>query len=236
MMYNRSVRGTIFLFHTLFCSSLAFSSAERAQIHHLWGSHRSMQQRGVCFLSASPSEVATEEKVRTDNDLVTDERQCKRTIMVESALIVPVSQTTAFDAFSDLSRQVEYSPWLRSVQYLDPPKDGVDTRGKDLGETKWTMAYMGVRFSWNSVVSRLERPHTLEWESTSGMKNFGKVHFDAIDDSNTKVTFQMSFVAPRLVAVFFKRSSIMAHFVQDKVIRTTLINFRDTVANESSSQ
>lgn len=225
------------LIQALFCSSLAFSNAARPT-HQLWGSHRRTSSRrsvgsSSLGMGASPA-PQVEEKVTKVRDN-TDSRQSKRTITVESALVVPFSQATAFDAFSDLTRQVDYSPWLRSVVYLNPPEDGIDVRGKDLGETKWTMAYAGVRFSWNSVVSRLERPHTLEWESTSGMKNYGSVNFVPIDDNNTEVTMRMAFVTPRLVAALFNRSSKIAHVVQNRIIQTTLLNFRDAVAAEEGA-
>lgn len=222
-------------FQALFCSSLAFSSEARPI--HRWGSHRrtmSTQQR-VGSLSSSPApQVETEENL-TNEEVSRDSKLSKRTITVESTLALPFSQTTAFDAFSDLTRQVEYSPWLKSVDYLSPPEDDVDTRGKDLGETKWCMAYCGIRFTWNSIVSRLDRPHTLEWRSTTGMKNYGSVNFVPIDDKNTKVTMRMAFVTPRLVAALFNRSSKIAHVVERKIIRTTLVNFRDAVAAQENS-
>lgn len=217
------------LIQALFCSSLAFSSDARPIIH-LWGSHQRTSTQRVGCLSSSPAPQAETEENLTKEESSRDSRLSKRTIFVESTLSLPFSQTTAFDAFSDLTRQVEYSPWLKSVDYLNPPEDGVDTIGKDLGETKWCMAYCGIRFSWNSIVSRLDRPHTLEWESTSGMKNYGSVNFVPIDDKNTTVTMRMSFVTPRLVAALFNRSNKIVHVVENRIIRTTLINFRDTIA------
>jgi len=233
MPYSHSLWGLMLLFQALFYSSLAFSSAAKPA-HHLWGSHRRTSSTHPLSSSHS-SEVAIEDNV-VKEEASSDFNESKRAIMVESALVVPVSQATAFDAFSDLTRQVDYSPWLRSVTYLNPPEHDIDRRGKDLGETRWTMAYMGVKFSWNSVVSRLERPHTLEWESTSGMKNYGSVNFVSIDDDNTEVTMRMTFVTPRLVAALFRRSSAIAHVVENRIIRTTLVNFRDAIAEETSSQ
>lgn len=215
------------LFQALFCCSFAFTSSSGRP----WGSHRrtSSHTRSRSLGLSPLSQVETEEKFRTD-DKVLDEKQSKRTIAVESALVVPFSATTAFDAFCDLSKQVDYSPWLSSVTYLNPPEPGMDTKGKDMGETRWTMKYMGVKFSWNSVVSNLDRPRALEWESTSGMKNYGSVNFIPLDKDRTEVTMRMTFVAPRLVAALFRRSSVMANVVQSKIIRTTLVNFRDAVA------
>jgi hypothetical protein len=44
----------------------------------------------------------------------------------------------------------------------------------------------------------------------------------------------MTFVAPRLVAALFRRSSALANTVQNRIIRTTLINFRNAVQKEES--
>jgi uncharacterized membrane protein len=139
---------------------------------------------------------------------------------------VPFSASVAFDAFSDFPRQAEFSPWLRKVEYLNP--------GTNLGETKWTMVYMGIHFSWNAIVTRIEYPNTLEWKSTTGMPNFGRVEFSPMDDNDTNVTMTMTFVAPRLVAALFRGSSTLANTVQNRIIRTTLINFRDAVQKDQS--
>lgn len=163
-----------------------------------------------------------------------DSRLAKRAIVVETSLLVPFSSHIAFDVFSDLPRQKDFSPWLKEVEYLNPPEPGIDHRGKDLGETLWKMKFMGVGFSWKSVVSRLERPHVLEWKSTSGMQNFGKVTFRAVDKDVTHVTLTITFVAPRLIAALFHRSSTLANTVENRIIRTTLINFRDAVQKDIS--
>lgn len=221
----------ILLLQALFCSSLAFCGSARPI--HQWCSHRQTQQRSSLSASPSPPELQNRKDTST-NQQREQLLNNKKTIVVESALVVPFSATTAFDAFSDLTRQVDYSPWLHSVTYLNPPRSGDDTRGIDLGETKWTMAYMGVRFSWNSIVSKLERPHLLEWHSASGMKNFGSVQFTSLDKDRTEVVMRMTFVTPRLVAALFRRSSAIAHVVEKKIIRTTLVNFRDAVAAEET--
>jgi uncharacterized membrane protein len=82
--------------------------------------------------------------------------------------------------------------------------------------------------SWNAISTRVERPNVIEWESTSGMKNFGRVDFEPTS-SGTLMTMTMTFCAPRAVAKLFRRSNAMAEFVQNRMLRTTLVNFRDIV-------
>jgi uncharacterized membrane protein len=94
------------------------------------------------------------------------------------------------------------------------------------------MKYMGFSFSWNAISTRLERPHVIEWKSTSGMQNFGRVQFQPLESGGTDMTMTMTFVAPRFVAALFRRSTKMAAFVQNKMLVATLMNFRDTVMKE----
>ena len=151
----------------------------------------------------------------------------KREIKVSTTLDLPFDAEIAFDAFSDLPRQAEFSPWLRKVEYLVPPDEGVDRIGKSLGETKWYVGFRGFSFTWNAISTRLERPHLIEWESTSGMKNGGRVDFESKGANATTMTLTMTFVAPRFVASFFQRSSKLAAFVETRMLRATLVNFRD---------
>ena len=221
------------LVNLLLCSSVAFSSKHPTTMHLArWGVDRSRFLATSARTAHAPVDGATtsHEAITTANKIqATDARDSKREIVVQTSLEVPFSATVAFDVFSDLPRQADFSPWLRSVEYVNPPGEG----GANMGETKWTMAFMGLNFTWNSIASRLERPHILEWKSTSGLKNFGRVDFSPIGDNATTVTMTMTFVAPRVLAGLFRRSSALANAVQNRIIRTTLINFRDTVIREN---
>lgn len=153
----------------------------------------------------------------------------RKEIKVSTTLEVPFDAFIAFDAFSDLPRQAEFSPWLRKVEYIVPPDTTQGRVGRNLGETKWYMGFRGVSFTWNAVSTKLERPTLIEWESTSGMKNYGRVDFERKDENSTIMTMTMTFVAPRIVAGLFRRSSIMANFVQNQILRSTLENFRTII-------
>jgi uncharacterized membrane protein len=186
--------------------------------------------RSVSALSSQVSSYTTSDDVRADETQTSDPRLSKRAIVVQTSVEVPFSASVAFDAFSDFPRQAEFSPWLRKVEYLNL------NPGTNMGETKWTMGYMGIVFSWNAFVTRIEYPNILEWKSTTGMPNFGRVDFSPVNDNDnrTNVTMTMTFVAPRLVAALFRRSSTLANTVQNQIIRTTLINFRDAVQKDQS--
>ena len=78
------------------------------------------------------------------------------------SLPLPFSAEIAFDTFSDLTRQPEWSPWLSAVEYLKKKEV------HDLPETKWYLRGPGLRFSWKAVSTINDRPNKIGWESTSG--------------------------------------------------------------------
>ena len=199
--------------------------------------------------SNSYSSSRNDQEPLKDNNKVHPQRH---EIKVSTSLELPFNAEIAFDAFSDLPRQAEFSPWLQKVEYLVPPPSlrsattatttAIDGRTiKDmnqrlnLGETKWYMGFRGLSFTWNAISTRIERPSLIEWESTSGMKNFGRVEFQSQGKDSTVMTLTMTFVAPRLVAALFSRSSKLANFVQNRMLRATLMNFRDIMMIEKDN-
>jgi uncharacterized membrane protein len=145
----------------------------------------------------------------------------KRLIEVTSEVKLPFSREVAFDAYSDVTRQPSWSSWLHSVEYTDGSKES----------SKWTMKFMGLKYSWTAIALQNERPSVLQWQSTSGLQNFGVVKFlpGADDEHPTLMTMRMTFVAPRAAASVFRRSKAMANFVKDKMITDSMLNFRDVV-------
>ena len=187
----------------------------------------------------------------------------RREISISKTISVPFSPTVAVDEFSDWPRQADFSPFLHKVEYVIPPGMHPDDVDKYWGETRWHMRFRGLSFSWTAICTKLDRPGgRIEWESTSGMKNFGKVIFEPLVDdhaasaaaaaadntvtgtaigsrsgeTHAKITFCMTFVAPRVVASLFRRSNALANFVQDRMISDTLNNFRNVIAAERSRQ
>lgn len=141
-------------------------------------------------------------------------------VVVSTDIELPFPAHVAYDAFADLPRQPTWSPWLKSVEYL---------AGSERKETKWEMKYLGVAVSWNAVSTRLERPYRIEWESTSGLKNFGKVHFEPLDDKRTRMKMTMTFILPKFLTVVFGKGAKLRRIIEKRMIQTTLANFRDIV-------
>ena len=106
----------------------------------------------------------------------------------------------------------------------------------DLRQTKWVMGWRKIRFSWKSKVTFMERPKCIQWESTSGLKNMGKITFEEqarndnkVDDVVTHMTLSLTFIAPRIVAGMMRRSDKIATFMKSQILRPTLRKFRDIV-------
>mmetsp|Transcript_18729 Transcript_18729/g.22469 ORF Transcript_18729/g.22469 Transcript_18729/m.22469 type:complete len:247 (-) Transcript_18729:387-1127(-) len=202
---------------------------------HLQKNPLSCQRLGSSNPNSSRLEASSDEK--NEESLIDDEvveKLAKREIVVSTSLEMPFPPEVAFDAFSNLERQPSWSNWLKSVKYVDPAEgdDGVEVAFGSR-ETKWTVGFRGISFSWTSISTRLERPRLIEWESTSGMKNQGQVIFESNSEgTSTDMTLKMTFVTPRFAAAIFRRSGKIANFVENKMLKTTLVNFCDVVMAE----
>jgi uncharacterized membrane protein len=157
----------------------------------------------------------------------TSNRVPRRSLSVSSELTLPFSAETAYDAFSDLPRQPEWSPWLHSVEFMDSGS----TSGSS-NSTKWTLKFMGLTYSWISIATQQDRPHLIEWESVSGLKNFGTVQFQPLSSRECHMTMTMTFVPPRLVSAVFgnsKKNGGVKRFMEHKMIGSSLCRFRDVI-------
>jgi uncharacterized membrane protein len=149
-----------------------------------------------------------------------NEKKKKGCVEVSTEMELPFSAEVAFDAFSDLPRQPSWSPWLHSVSYID----------EALEETKWKLKYMGVTITWNAINTRKERPYIIEWKSTAGLQNFGRVDFlPAASPENTLMRMTMTFVVPGPAARMFRKSGKLKGVVKNRMIMPTLVNFREIV-------
>ena len=183
------------------------------------------------YMSSSPSDSSGQDCLEDDLSVF------KRDIVVSSEVSLPFSATVAFDAFSDLPRQPSWSKWLKSVEYIDTLEDASVCKqsGIPLRQTRWTLGYRGLRFSWDAVSTVLDRPNRIDWESTSGLKNLGSVQFvehkDGADMA-TIMTLSIKLSAPRIFVKLLRKSESIGAFVENKMLARTLKNFRDIVMEE----
>ena len=81
----------------------------------------------------------------------------------------------------------------------------------------------------------MARPNRIEWESTSGMKNFGTVEFapsTVASTMETEMTLRFTFVAPRVVSSLFRRSGKIRRYTEDVLLANMLEDFRNVVVEE----
>jgi len=150
----------------------------------------------------------------------------KRIIEIQSSIDLPFSAEIAYDCYSDLPRQTDWSSWLHKVEYL----------GDSTEKSKWTLKFLGFKYSWNAEAVKNTRPHTLKWKSTSGLANFGTVKFSKIDDQQTRMSLKMTLVAPRAAAALFRKAKGLQNFIEEKMILASLLSFRDIVIENDLKQ
>lgn len=143
----------------------------------------------------------------------------KRIVEIQSSLMLPFSAEIAYDAYSDLPRQPSWSSWLYSVEWRD----------RSTTDSKWTMKFLGFKYSWTATSLRNERPHIIQWKSTSGLANFGTVVFEELDQERTTMTLTMTLAAPKAAAGLFNKSKRLSEYIERKMIATSLDSFRDVV-------
>ena len=193
--------------------------------------YTNLQKRKIIFKMFSAS-----------SNVDADDLYAEREIVVSASINLPFSADVAFSAFADLPRQPSWSPWLYSVSFIE--EESSETTYTECGipllETEWVMRWKkAFRFSWKSQVRKFERPNMIQWESTSGLKNIGRVVFTEHEskesdgqDLNTDMLLEMKFVAPRVVASLMKRSDKISNFMENKMLNPTLANFRTIVMEE----
>jgi uncharacterized membrane protein len=151
-------------------------------------------------------------------------------IQVSAGIELPFPKHVAYDAFSDLSRQSTYSPWLKSVEYIEGERNAVGSK------TRWRLAYLGLRFTWNSI-STLQDPKNgiIEWESITGLQNQGRVTFQEVAEDRTYMNMTMSFAVPKIASRLLGPHKL-ASIVEKRILETTVRNFRQTVAENDWKQ
>ena len=183
------------------------------------GSHLNRPNDGS-FLASSGSPRLTEvASGLQDSDVATETENSRNHIVVTSEMEMDIPIQVCFDAFSDLPRQPTWSPWLHSVSYDE----------NNPQETVWKMRYLGLPISWRSISTNNSRPHLIEWKSIKGLKNFGRVDFTQLSDQTTHMKLTLTFEVPRIAAHVLTQSSKTTRMVEDRMLRTTLVNFRNIV-------
>ncbi|KAL3796143.1 hypothetical protein HJC23_000646 [Cyclotella cryptica] len=167
-----------------------------------------------------------------------DREDSKKLIECNASILLPFPADVAFDAFSDLTRQPSWCKYLKSVEYIGVVGEDINDGPTEvpLRQSKWTVGVKGLRFTWTARDTHIVRPHRIEWESTSGMKNRGSVEFTSHasheSEHPTKMTLRFIFVTPRVVSSLFRRSTLIRRYTEEVLLMNMLTDFRDVVLQE----
>lgn len=82
-------------------------------------------------------------------------------------------QAFAYNLYSTLNEHPKWAPWLESVSF-----------DKESGLSTWTMAYLGMKYSWRANNTQYDPPHLIQWESLDGLPNKGQVEFFSQSDTS----------------------------------------------------
>merc|ERR1712151_473447 len=161
-------------------------------------------------------------------------------ISATSCIILPCPCTIAYDTWSNMPKQPQWSKFVHSVSYVNPSE-------KD--ETEWIASILKIPIRWKAKTILLDRPHIISWKSISGVPTSGTVKFkdvtnsdtstitNAADDNDKKCEMKLSMTvqAPKPLAMVLHTSYIRESFFRDIILFNTLKQFRDVVMADYNS-
>jgi uncharacterized membrane protein len=103
---------------------------------------------------------------------------------------VPASPADCYALYSQLEEHPRWSPWLRSVQFLDK-----------VGRiSEWTLESRGFTVAWKAR-NTIENPgECISWESMTGLPNKGLVTFEERMPGMTNMALTISYRVPKPIA------------------------------------
>ncbi|CAM9317396.1 unnamed protein product [Ectocarpus sp. 12 AP-2014] len=135
------------------------------------------------------------------------------------SLEVPASTQDAYSLYSDLQRQPEWSPWLKSVQH-----------DRVTGTSKWVIQSNGIKVSWNAQNTVEVYGSEVAWESTTGLSNRGRVTFDDKGDGRCLMTLTLSYNLPYVIASVLRLEAV-ERFVK-RTILSDLARFKKVLVRQ----
>ncbi|CAN0038929.1 unnamed protein product [Ectocarpus sp. 12 AP-2014] len=135
------------------------------------------------------------------------------------SLEVPASTQDAYSLYSDLQRQPEWSPWLKSVQH-----------DRATGTSKWVIQSNGIKVSWNAQNTVEVYGSEVAWESTTGLRNRGRVTFDDKGDGRCLMKLTLSYNLPYVIASVLRLEAV-ERFVK-RTILSDLTRFKKVLVRQ----
>ncbi|EWM21432.1 START-like domain protein [Nannochloropsis gaditana] len=103
---------------------------------------------------------------------------------------VPATPEACYALYSQLEEHPRWSPWLRSVQFLD----------KVERISEWTLESRGFTVAWKAQNTIEEPGRRISWESRTGLPNRGLVTFEERRPGMTSMALTISYSVPKPIA------------------------------------
>jgi uncharacterized membrane protein len=103
---------------------------------------------------------------------------------------VPADPGRCYELYSQLEEHPRWSPWLRSVVFLDHTER----------VSEWTLESRGVRVAWKARNTIEEHGKCIQWESITGLPNKGLVTFEEKAPGLTTMELTLSYAVPKPIA------------------------------------
>lgn len=99
---------------------------------------------------------------------------------IEHSEIINASPERVFELLSRVEDFADYSDLIRSIEIL--------------GENRyrWHVRAVGMDWAFDVMVTEIQPPHVLAWESLDGVKNQGRYHLRAVPEG-TEVALTLSY-------------------------------------------
>ncbi|CAM9326255.1 unnamed protein product [Scytosiphon promiscuus] len=123
------------------------------------------------------------------------------------SLEVPASSEDTYSLYSDLRRQPDWSPWLKSVEH-----------DRESGTSKWVIQSNGIKVSWKAKNTAEVYGSEVAWESTTGLSNRGRVTFQDKGKERCLMTLTLSYNLPFVIASVLRLEAV------EKFVKRTILS------------
>jgi uncharacterized membrane protein len=102
---------------------------------------------------------------------------------IEKSIEVDVPVSTVYNQWTQFEEFPEFMEGVKSVRQID------DTH------LQWTAEIGGEEHTWQAEISQQEPDRLVSWRSVDGKYNSGKVTFERVEPSKTRVNVEMTYDA-----------------------------------------
>jgi len=179
---------------------------------------------GALLYRGVSGHCALYQQLGINTSVVEGERAIVKGVKIEEAISIHRPAQELYDTWTRWEQLPQILPHIEHV--------------KDLGQgrTRWTArGPLGATLSWDAEVIQQDPGRMVAWQSIAGgdVDTAGSVHFNAVDENNTRMTVSMQYQPPggRLTAVLAEFFGIGL----DRRLREDLARFKRTMESGTQS-